>query len=112
MSLSINYRNTVNIVKVPFPPTIGVDEIVKIHLKNDIKNVNQTLNAFMIYRKKHNRVVAKLNLSSKDVSKFVKNSWKNEPNNVKDHYRQMAKNVKKNVSKKRFLLFVLSIAIK
>ncbi|CAG8490946.1 3714_t:CDS:1 [Diversispora eburnea] len=95
MSLSINYRNTVNIVKVPFPPTISVDEIVKIHLKNGIKNVNQTLNAFMIYRKEYNRVVAKLNLSSKDVSKFAKTSWKNEPDNVKDHYQQIAKNVKK-----------------
>ncbi|CAG8490962.1 3715_t:CDS:1 [Diversispora eburnea] len=100
MSLSINYRNTVNIVKVPFPPTISVDEIVKIHLKNGIKNVNQTLNAFMIYRKEYNRVVAKFNLSSKDVSKFVSISWKNEPVNVKGCYQQMAKNVKKCFKKK------------
>ncbi|CAG8466808.1 2787_t:CDS:1 [Diversispora eburnea] len=95
MSLSINYRNTVNIVKVPFPPSISVDEIVQIHLKNGIKNVNETMNAFMIYRKEYNHIVAKFNLSRKDVSKFVSISWRNEPKNVKEYYRQMAKNVKK-----------------
>ncbi|CAG8801702.1 4315_t:CDS:1, partial [Dentiscutata erythropus] len=79
----------------PCPSTISVDEIVKIHLKNGIKNVNKTMNAFMIYRKEYNNVVAKLNLSSKDVSKFAKTSWENEPKDVKDYYRQMARNVKK-----------------
>ncbi|CAG8578670.1 10894_t:CDS:2 [Diversispora eburnea] len=91
MSLSINYQNT---LKVPFPPTISVDEIVNIHLKNNIKNVNETMNAFMIYRKEYNYIVAKFNLSSKDLSKFVSISWQNEPEHVKDYYRQMAKNVK------------------
>ncbi|CAG8578687.1 10895_t:CDS:2 [Diversispora eburnea] len=37
MSLNINYQNTANIVKVPFPPTISVDEIVNIHLKMVLK---------------------------------------------------------------------------
>ncbi|CAG8486830.1 628_t:CDS:1 [Diversispora eburnea] len=96
MSLNINYQN----IKVPFPPTINVDEIVNIHLKNGIKNVNKTMNAFIIFRKEYNRVVAKFNLSSKDVSKFGSISWKNEPVNVKNHYRQMAKNVKKCFKKK------------
>ncbi|CAG8464883.1 6660_t:CDS:2 [Diversispora eburnea] len=47
----------------------------------------------MIYRKEYNNVVAKLNLSSKDVSKFAKTSWENEPKDVKDYYRQMARNL-------------------
>ncbi|CAG8593985.1 3502_t:CDS:2 [Diversispora eburnea] len=34
MSLSIN---TTKIVKVPFPPSVSVDEIIQIHLKNGIK---------------------------------------------------------------------------
>ncbi|CAG8593088.1 3265_t:CDS:2 [Diversispora eburnea] len=98
MSLSINDQNIANRVKVPFPPSISIDEIVKIHLKNRIKSVNQTMNSFMIYRKRYNHIVAKFNLSSKDVSKFVSISWKNEPEYVKDYYRQMAKNVKKYTS--------------
>ncbi|CAG8490929.1 3713_t:CDS:1 [Diversispora eburnea] len=105
MSLSINKAN---IVKVPFPPSISVDEIVQIHLKHGIKNVNKTMNAFMIYRKEYNRVVAKFNLSSKDVSKFVSISWKNEPKNVKYHYQRMAKNVKKCFKKKVPPLFFVN----
>ncbi|CAG8480195.1 5038_t:CDS:1 [Diversispora eburnea] len=92
MSLPID---TTNIINVPFPPSISVDEIIEMHLKNDIKNVNQTMNSFMIYRKEYNNIVAKFNLSSKDVSKFVSISWKNEPEDVKEYYRQMAKNIKK-----------------
>ncbi|CAG8590889.1 11971_t:CDS:1 [Diversispora eburnea] len=95
MPLDIYYQNTTNIINIPFPPSISVDEIVQIHINNDIKNVNQTMNAFMIYRKEYNHVVAKFNLLSKDVSKFVSISWKNEPEDVKDYYRQMAKEVKK-----------------
>ncbi|CAG8542221.1 5526_t:CDS:2 [Diversispora eburnea] len=59
-------------VKVPFSPTISVDEIVLIRLKNGIKNVNQTMNAFMISDE----------------------SWKNESINVKDYYKQMSSKVK------------------
>ncbi|CAG8605992.1 5210_t:CDS:1 [Diversispora eburnea] len=109
MSLSINYLNT---VKVPFPPAISVDEIVQIHLKNGIKNVNITMNPFMIYRKEYNRVVAKFNLSSKDVSKFVSISWQNEPEDVKDYYQQMAKNVKECFKKKvPFYFFINSYQV-
>ncbi|CAG8480209.1 5039_t:CDS:1 [Diversispora eburnea] len=91
MSLPIDITN---VVKVPFPPSISVNEIVKIHLKNKIKSVNQTMNSFMIYRKEYNQIVAKFNRSSKDVSKCVSISWKNEPDHIKDYYRQMAENVK------------------
>ncbi|CAG8486688.1 619_t:CDS:2 [Diversispora eburnea] len=76
MSLSINYQNTVNRIKVPFPPSISIDEIVKIHLKNRIKSVNQTMNAFMIYRKEYNYVVAKFNFSRKEMAKNVKKCFK------------------------------------
>ncbi|CAG8464928.1 6662_t:CDS:2 [Diversispora eburnea] len=66
MSLNINYQN----IKVPFPPTISVDEIVNIHLKNGIENGNKTMNAFMIYRKEYNNIVAKFNLSRKMYRNF------------------------------------------
>ncbi|CAG8542262.1 5528_t:CDS:1 [Diversispora eburnea] len=108
MSININYQNTTKILKIPFPPSISVDEIVQIHLKNRIKNVNKTVNAFIIYRKEYNHVVAKLNISSKDVSKFARNSWENEPEVVKDYYRQMAKNVKKSYKQKSPLCFIHS----
>ncbi|CAG8490225.1 317_t:CDS:2 [Diversispora eburnea] len=94
MSL-INYQSTIYSIKVPFPPSITVDEIVQLHLKNGIKSVNQTMNAFMIYRKEYNRIVAKFNLALKEVSKISSISWQNEPQNIKDYYKQLAKNVKR-----------------
>src|SRR6185436_11762270 len=79
---------------------------INIHLKNRIKNINRTMNAFIIYRKEYNHVIAKSNLSSKDVSKFARNSWENEPEYVKDYYRQMAINVKKSYKEKGPLCFI------
>ncbi|CAG8627716.1 10520_t:CDS:2 [Diversispora eburnea] len=57
--------NTTNVVIVPFPPSISVDEIIQMHLKNGIKNINETMNAFMIYQI------------------------------VKDYYKQISKEIKK-----------------
>ncbi|CAG8567853.1 3106_t:CDS:1 [Diversispora eburnea] len=91
----INHQNTTNIIKVPFPPSITIDEIVQMHLKNGIKNVNRTMNAFMIYRKEYSRIVAKFNLELIDVSKISSISWKNEPQHIKDYYKQFAKDVKR-----------------
>ncbi|CAG8616448.1 6227_t:CDS:1, partial [Diversispora eburnea] len=71
------------------------DEIVELHLKNKIKNVNRTMNAFMIYRKEFNHIVTNSNLKLKDISKYAGISWKNETEDVKNYYRQMAKEVKK-----------------
>ncbi|CAG8548512.1 7028_t:CDS:1 [Diversispora eburnea] len=94
MSFHINYQNTVNIIKIPFPPSIREDEIVQLHLKNGIKSVNQTMNAFMIYRKEFNRIVTNYNLQIKNISKYASISWKREPQYVKKYYKQLAKKVK------------------
>ncbi|CAG8490628.1 9363_t:CDS:1 [Diversispora eburnea] len=106
MSLNINHINIASIV-VPFPPSISIDEIIHIHLKNGIK-CNKTMNPFMIYRIEYNLIVAKYNLKLKDVSKFARNSWKNEPEEVKIYYRQMAEEVKKTYKEKRPLCFIHS----
>ena len=63
----------VNIVKVPFPPTISVDEIVNIHLKNGIKNANETMNAFMIYRKEFNHIQSGLSIITLYIITYIKN---------------------------------------
>ncbi|CAG8587335.1 10289_t:CDS:2 [Diversispora eburnea] len=92
MSLPIN---ATNVVIVPFPPSISVDEIIQMHLKNGIKNVNETMNAFMIYRNEFNHIHQNFNLSCKNVSKLASKSWKNESEYVKDYYKQISKEVKK-----------------
>ncbi|CAG8466828.1 2788_t:CDS:1 [Diversispora eburnea] len=91
--LPINYKNTSNI-QVPFPPSTNADEIVQLQIKNGIKSVNQTMNAFMIYRKEFNHIVTNYNLELKDISSYASNSWQNEPQCVKNHYKQLAKKVK------------------
>ncbi|CAG8593965.1 3501_t:CDS:1, partial [Diversispora eburnea] len=87
------------IKKIPFPPSINVDKIIQMHLKNGIKNVNETMNAFMIYRNEFNHVHQNFNLSCKNVSKLASKSWKNEPGYVKQHYKQISKEVKKRFKK-------------
>ncbi|CAG8530436.1 10573_t:CDS:1 [Diversispora eburnea] len=90
-------------LQVPFPPSTNADEIVELHLE---KGVNQTMNAFMIYRKEFNRIVTNYNLELKDISKYAGISWKNETEDVKDYYRQMAKKVKKIFKEKRPFRFI------
>ncbi|CAG8480280.1 5043_t:CDS:1 [Diversispora eburnea] len=96
MSLLIN---PINVVKVPFPPSISVDKIIQMHLKNGIKNVNNTMNPFMIYRREFNYVHKNFNLSCKNVSKLASESWKNEPEYIKQRYKQISKEVKKRFKK-------------
>ncbi|CAG8594233.1 11591_t:CDS:2 [Diversispora eburnea] len=83
------------IKRVPFLSSISVDEIIQMHLKNGIKNVNETMNAFMIYRNEFNHIHQNFNLSCKNVSKLTSKSWKNESEYVKDYYKQISKEVKK-----------------
>lgn len=81
------------IAKVPFPPPISVEDIVQMQLKNGIKNVKQTLNAFMIYRKEF-IVYQEFKLTWRCMSKLASQSWKDEPITVKNYYKTMAKKVK------------------
>ncbi|RGB21564.1 hypothetical protein C1646_600417, partial [Rhizophagus diaphanus] len=52
-------------------------------------------NAFLIYRKAFLNELNRQNhnLKMTDVSKLVSNYWKGEPDNVKDAYRKIAKEV-------------------
>ncbi|CAG8490575.1 9360_t:CDS:2 [Diversispora eburnea] len=70
--------------------SISVDEIIEMHLKNKLKNVNRTMNAFMIYRK--NCALQNPNLSRIRVSKLASRLWKNESTEIKDRYKRMAGN--------------------
>lgn len=49
-------------INLPFPPSINVEEIIQIHLKNGTKII-QIMNEFMIYRKEYSNAFAK-NLSN------------------------------------------------
>lgn len=86
--------------KIPFPPPISVEEIVKIQLTNGIECINQTMNAFMIYRKVFNRLHKNSNLSWEATSKLASISWKGEPKHVKAHYNDMSKRVKESFKEK------------
>ncbi|CAG8548611.1 7033_t:CDS:1 [Diversispora eburnea] len=88
----INDQNT--LIKIPFPPSIREDEIVQLHLDNGIKSVNQTMNAYMIYRKEFNNIIKNYNLELKHISKYSSISWKQEPQYVKKYYKQLSKKVK------------------
>ncbi|CAG8458717.1 3552_t:CDS:1 [Diversispora eburnea] len=95
MALHINNQNTnTSNIRIPFPPSIEVDEIVQLHLRNGIKSANQTMNAFLIYRKEYNHIVTKYNFILKDISSYATASWKQEPQHVKEYYKQLAKMVK------------------
>ncbi|CAG8490915.1 3712_t:CDS:1 [Diversispora eburnea] len=77
---------------------LSEDEIVEMHLKNGLKNGNRTSNAFLIYRK--NYALQNPKLSRNDVSKLASESWKSVSNEIKDHYKRMAENVKKEFKKR------------
>ncbi|CAG8458702.1 3551_t:CDS:1 [Diversispora eburnea] len=99
MALHLNNLN----IQVPFPPSIIIDEIVQLQLRNGIKNVNGTMNAFFIYRKEFNHIVTNYknyNLELKDISSYASISWKQEPKHVKEYYKQLAKKVKERFKEK------------
>ncbi|CAG8590912.1 11972_t:CDS:2 [Diversispora eburnea] len=73
-----------------------VREIVEMHLKNGLKNVNRTLIPFLIYRK--NCALQNSNLSRNDASKLASESWKRVSNEIKDRYKIMAENTSSGTS--------------
>ncbi|CAG8678036.1 14373_t:CDS:1 [Acaulospora morrowiae] len=81
-----------NPYKLQFPPSITVSELIKIHLEKGLRNVNKTLNAFLIYRIVYIREVPKNYLDN--ISILASNSWKDEPKHVKIFYKKLAKDVK------------------
>ncbi|CAG8735416.1 9456_t:CDS:1, partial [Acaulospora morrowiae] len=77
--------------KPSFPPSITVDKIVKIHLKKGLINVNKTLNSFLIYRMVYIHEAPK---NSKNNPLLASKSWRDEPEDVKKFYKELADNVK------------------
>ncbi|RHZ84856.1 hypothetical protein Glove_74g126 [Diversispora epigaea] len=86
-----------HLIKVQFPPRVTVEEIVQKQLNNNIKNVNHTVNSFIIYRREFNREIreSRFKFKLKEISTLAAVSWKTEPKYIKDHYKKMAKDVKK-----------------
>ncbi|CAG8610908.1 722_t:CDS:2, partial [Diversispora eburnea] len=89
-------------IKVQFPPRVTVEEIVQKQLDNNIKNVNHTPNSFLIYRREFNNEIHKsqVNLKLEDISKLAAVSWKTEPQQIKNYYKKLAKEVKNSFKKR------------
>lgn len=81
---------------IRFPPQINIEEIARKQLDKNITNINKTPNAFMIYRREFSRAINKYQPDAKliNVSKLAGESWKGEPQFIKDYYKQKADDVK------------------
>ncbi|CAG8731955.1 10300_t:CDS:1 [Dentiscutata erythropus] len=82
-------------IKPPFPPTINIDDLVTSKPNGD--KPSKSSNAFIIYRKVyvkelHSRGV---NLQMTQISPMVSESWKQEPEIVKQEYKKLAEAAKK-----------------
>ncbi|CAG8486805.1 626_t:CDS:1 [Diversispora eburnea] len=67
-----------------------INKYIAIHLKNGTK-VGKTMNAYLIYR---NETRPNNNSLCKEVSKLTAEGWKNEHEEVKHYYREIAEKIK------------------
>ncbi|CAG8656682.1 6407_t:CDS:1 [Acaulospora colombiana] len=81
-------------VKIPFPPSITIEELVRKHIEKGIVNVNRASNAFFIYRIAYSREAIKLGFKRKDISKLASDAWRDEPKYVKEYYKRMETDIK------------------
>src|SRR3954451_14115050 len=91
-----------SLIKLPFPPVIKASDIVD--RRNPSKLKSKSPNAFIIYRKAfldHLSHIDNYNLKMTDVSKLVSKYWNNEPENVKNEYRRIAREVEMELNEKR-----------
>ncbi|CAG8554089.1 9826_t:CDS:2 [Diversispora eburnea] len=65
----------------PFPPRVTVEEIVQKQLDNNIKNRNSQIHK------------SQSNFNLGDISKLAAVSWKTEPQQIKNYYKKLAKEV-------------------
>ncbi|CAG8503473.1 5025_t:CDS:1 [Cetraspora pellucida] len=79
---------------LPFPPQINPEDLMNCKTR---KLPSKPPNAFFIYRKVYTKELIKRNLRFKmtDVSPWVSISWKREPEEVKNKYKEIAKDVRK-----------------
>ncbi|CAG8666782.1 9437_t:CDS:2 [Funneliformis mosseae] len=84
------------ILKPTFPPTLTIDEIMPKYVKN--KSIKLP-NAFIIYRMALMKEYRKENIKKSIVqlAKIARNSWSNEPLEVKHFYNRLAEDVKSNI---------------
>ncbi|CAG8487486.1 12704_t:CDS:1 [Dentiscutata erythropus] len=78
------------LIKIPFPPEINSQDLVILHPDG---HVSKTPNAFMIYRKLFVETARKggYNLPMNVISSMTSRSWEQEPEEVKNEYRRIAK---------------------
>ncbi|KAF0522615.1 MATA-HMG [Gigaspora margarita] len=82
------YQQTSSI-KPSFPPKINIDDLVK----PKVTKPSRPPNAFIIYRKAYvNELHLRgINLGMTQISPMVSQSWKQEPETVKQEYKKLAK---------------------
>src|SRR5436190_23696011 len=92
--------NTSDILRPPFPPNVNVEDFVN---NEDLRNNLRSPNAFFIYRKSYTRHLLQLNhrLPMTQVSKMASSHWNSEPRRVKKAYRQMAREVDRELNQRR-----------
>ncbi|RHZ46664.1 hypothetical protein Glove_609g31 [Diversispora epigaea] len=84
----------------------SVGEIVNLHLKNGLKNSNKTMNAFMIYRR--NYALHSTKLSRSDMSKEASKAWKSESIEIKNHYKRIEEDIRREFKEKTSIFFIYS----
>ncbi|CAG8632467.1 7851_t:CDS:1 [Dentiscutata erythropus] len=79
-----------HLIKIPFPPEINPQDLVILHPDG---RVPKTPNAFMIYRKLFVETARAggYNLPMNIISPMASRSWKQEPKEVKNEYKRIAK---------------------
>jgi len=89
------------LITLPYPPIISASDII--NRRTPSRVTSKSPNAFLIYRKAFLDQLFLLNhnLRMTDVSKLVSIYWKNEPEFVKDSYREIAQEVEKELNEKR-----------
>ncbi|CAG8487504.1 12705_t:CDS:1 [Dentiscutata erythropus] len=78
------------LIKIPFPPEINFQDLVILHPDG---HVSKTPNAFMIYRKLFVETARAggYNFPMNVISSMTSRSWEQEPEEVKNEYKRIAK---------------------
>src|SRR2546430_1738666 len=104
--MSCQASNTIcmasSLIRLPFPPVIKASDIVDRRKPSKINS--KSPNAFIIYRKAfldHISLFDNHNLKMTDVSKLVSKYWRNEPENVKNEYHRIAREVETELNERR-----------
>ncbi|CAG8759857.1 15434_t:CDS:1 [Dentiscutata erythropus] len=79
---------------IEYLPTLSVQELVETSVKNNrMKNANKTCNAFFIFRTEFSNEAKKLGYNSGQISVHASICWKRFPEQIKDIYKNLSKEV-------------------